>query len=225
MTYTIDIVDNTAALLARVGSIATEKGMNSAMAEEVRDYTKKWFVRLNSERAHKGGGKRTNFYKSVKDSVNTVDTPSGFVLNITHVGIRQRWLGGPIVAGKSGKANPRTGKVPTLLTISACADSYGKPAWEFNNLRFAILGGKPALVEAEATQIKIVKAGKTGKRRIKVTGSTLEVAAGKKRKVFYWLKHSVYQNPDPTIMPTESEFAKVATEAGKAYIYRKIARQ
>ena len=214
MKVTIDIIDNTATLLARVGSPATVKGLNRAMAEEVKDYAKKWFVRLNSERPNKLGGKRTNFYNQIAKSVNTQQTSGGFTLGMAHVGLRQRWKGGRITAGSSGRVNPKTGKVPTLLTIPACAEAYGRRAGDFNNLRFALLGGVPALIEAEASKISF------GKRGVKRKGSTLEVAAGKKRKVFYWLKKSVWQDPDPSVMPTDVEFAAVAAEAARSYVNR-----
>lgn len=71
------------------------------------------------------------------------------------------------------------GNPPKNLTIPADAEAYGKRAGEFYNLRFCM---NP----------------KTGKKWLadKTTG-----------KILFWLKPSVDQKADPTVLPTDQELS------------------
>jgi hypothetical protein len=207
MRVTIEISDTASpqvkTALAAPGSMAVKSVMGRAVVNQSREH----FRRLNSERPNKLGGTRTNFWAQVARSANHQVLADGFELGIAHVGLRQRWQGGTI--------RPQKAK---MLTIPAIPEAYGKRAREFNNLRFAIIKGQPALIEAEATQIRF------GKRGVKAKGSTLEASAGKARKVFYWLATSVYQAPDPSAMPTMQEFGSVAAAAAQSYVNRQLSK-
>jgi len=117
------------------------------------------------------------------------------MIGVNQIGIRQRLLGGDIKPVNAG-----------ALTIPAVPEAYGKRAREFNNLRFAFAlnpaTGKmmPALVEAEASQVKIGKIKKDGSRTITHTSNTTAKIA------IFWLLGKVSQKPDPTVLPSDEEF-------------------
>lgn len=127
----------------------------------------------------------------------------GFVLiNVNQIGIRQRLEGGDIKPVNAG-----------ALTIPAVADAYGKRAREFSNLKFGFAldrtTGKmrPALVEAQATQIKIGKIRKDGSRGITPTGSSTGLVA------IFWLVGAVHQQADPTVLPTDDAFGETIDQS------------
>lgn len=107
-------------------------------------------------------------------------------------GIGQRYRGGTIRAKDK------------LLTIPARQEAYGKRAREFDNLTVAVWrnssgGFTKALVEAEATTLK--RSRRKGKTQFKDSGRVGGL-------VVYWLVESVTQDPDPTVLPSESELSE-----------------
>ena len=114
--------------------------------------------------------------------------------------MRQRYEGGEI--------NPTSGHVH--LSIPARAEAYGHVPGDFTNLRLAFhrVGGRAqafALVEADAAQ------GKTNNR-----ASSRRLLPGKDTVgggVYFWLVDSVYQEPNPDVIPDNREFAATAKDA------------
>lgn len=163
---------------------------------------------------NKLGGKRTNFYAAAAKSVNVqLGTPGTSIVSINKLGLRQRWQGGWI--------RPRAGK--KYLTIPAIAEAHGRRASEFANLRFGFAEGKsgnlvPALVEASSTQVKFGRKRKDGTRKTSVTGTS----GG--RAVFY-LVRQVFQQADPTVLPTQDVLAQAGAEAGRNLLAAGIARK
>lgn len=152
---------------------------------------------LKKENAgNKHGWPSTHFYARAAEATNWQEGFGFVMISVNQIGVRQRLQGGDI--------NPTGGR--KYLTIPAVAEAYGKRAGEFNNLRFGFVldpeTGKtrPALVEAEATQIKISKIKKSGKRTITPTSSTTGKVA-----IFYLIA-GAHQEADPTVLPTDEEF-------------------
>jgi len=102
-----------------------------------------------------------------------------------------------------------------LLTIPAVPEAYGKSARDFPNLGFAILDGKPALVDKEPT---FVKAGK----RIRGFGVTPVGQLG--GRVFFWLAHETKHEPDPTVLPTDDDMIGAASLACERWLDRILER-
>jgi hypothetical protein len=97
------------------------------------------------------------------------------------------------------------------LTLPARAEAYGKRAREFSFLRFAVFhqadGGAPvfALVDTARTDLR----GKGGKRK--------SIAGG---KVYFWLRKSVNQKADESILPKDEEIMRVAKDSIGAFLMR-----
>jgi hypothetical protein len=180
-------------------------GLHSDIARACAAVLETHLKRLDNERANPMGGKRSHFYSVAAGTVRGEVTTDGAEIVVNKVGLRQRWLGGTIYA-KNGR----------FLTIPARAESYGIPARQFPRpLRFVkFKSGACALViddRAEAGESMDDAGNVTVKRRKRnkrmKTGGLVE----------YWLKESVYQSPDPSVLPTEQEFQDAANRGALDY--------
>lgn len=154
--------------------------------------------------SNKNNWPSTSFWPRAARATNWKPFENGVLINVNQVGVRQRYAGGDIF--------PTPGH--QYLTIPARAEAAGKTAGEFNNLKVAFSRGHAfALVEADATQIKIGGKKKDGTRSVK-HGDT--IGGG----VFFWLVKSVHQNPDPTVLPDPREIQQVAVDAINALAAR-----
>lgn len=172
---------------ARLARALRPERLNPVVGRSGVNLFREHFFRLNAERPNKLGGKRTNFYGDAARGTSSTVLPDGALVSVNQVGIRQRWLGGTIRA-KPGK----------WLTIPARAEAHGKRAREFDDLRFVLLTGDErggaALVRNESTALKRKRDRKTG---------AVSFVAGEERggEVMYWLRRSVTQRPDPSVVP------------------------
>lgn len=139
----------------------------------------------------------TSFWPRAAKATNWKANDLGVLINVNQQGVRQRYVGGEI--------HPTAGH--QYLTIPARAEAYGKTARKFDNLKVAFSRGKAfALVEADATQITYGKRDrKSGQRSF----STDTVGGG----VYFWLVKSVYQAPDPNVLPADADISSVAMDA------------
>lgn len=157
--------------------------INKVVARSGVNLFREHFFKLNAERPNKLGGRRTQFYGDAARGTSATVLPDGALVSVNQVGIRQRWKGGTIRA-KPGK----------WLTIPARAEAHGKRAREFNDLRFVLFEHGAALIRNDATTLKRKRDRKTGK---------VSLVAGEERggEVMYWLKRSVTQRADPSVIP------------------------
>jgi hypothetical protein len=202
MSYSATVTINDTAtpeVKARIASFG--RPLNSVMGRAVVNLWQRNFLKWNQDNPNKLGGTRTNLGAQFAKATQFQILADGFVVTTNHVAARQRLEGGTI--------KPVTAK---MLAIPATPEAYGKRPREFNNLRFAILGGFAALVEAAATKIASTKKG------FKAVASALG------NKVFYWLARSVDQKADPTVLPTEAAMIDAALEAAKSTMDRVSAR-
>lgn len=93
-----------------------------------------------------------------------------------------------------GTLRPRAAK---FLTIPAIPEAYGKRAREIPGLEFALLGGKPALVRP---------------------------VAGGEPEVVFWLRRSVTQRPDPTVLPEAATLRADIVRAVESTVARAVRR-
>lgn len=201
MSVSISIETNVDGVLSRLKPIemdGVKKVAGRALANQLRGH----FFKLNAERPNQMGGARTNFYSQAARGVQQPEVlTDGVKVSINQVGIAQRYFGGTI--------HPVTTR---FLTIPARAEAYGRRAGEFNNLRFAVLGaGGPALVKTEATEISFGRKRKKGQRTLKKGG---EIGG----EVMFWLRRSVTQRADPTVLPSEREIAGEVGDAIRSYV-------
>lgn len=188
MATSIDIKDSATPAVKRMLESIGGPNINKRVGEAGADLIRGHLEGLNSAKPNKLGGKRTNFWAQCARSTSFVLVPEGALVSINQIGFRQRLEGGTI--------SPRNAK---FLTIPAIAEAYGKRAREFNNLRFAMIGGKPALIEAEHSGVRF------GKRGVK---ATLNLGG----KVYYWLARRVTQQAFPGALPTIDQMGKVIVE-------------
>ena len=193
--------------LAQLKADGLPMELHSSISKAVADHVKEHLLRLDRERANPLGGKRSHFYWEAAKSVEGHPTTTGAEVTIDKMGLRQRWKGGDIHAIHG-----------TYLTIPARTESYNVPAREFPGvLEFVkFRSGAKALVLTtpdSGPDDFIDDAGNVGtrKRRRKkrlVRGHGL---------VEYWLKETVHQNEDPSVLPTAEEVTEVASLAANEY--------
>jgi len=159
----------------------------------------KWATQLGANRTHFYGGSARGVQSGIQDP--KVEGDDAVSVSINSQGLAQRYFGGTITA-----------KNKKWLTIPAIAAAYGRPANSFNNLRFVLF--RPdlaALIEKTPGQPSTLskQTRKDSKGIYRSAGETSE-----RGRVVYWLKRSVEQAPDPTVLPTEDEMSQRAIEAG-----------
>ena len=113
-----------------------------------------------------------------------------------------------------GTVTPKKSK---LLAIPARKEAYGKSPRDFSDLRFAVLGGQPALVQNEQTKISWRKDRKTGQRRA-VSAGTVGSNDNAKVPVFYWLTPSATIKPNPAVLPSDDEIKVAVVDGVKNYL-------
>jgi hypothetical protein len=176
----------------RVMSVLKPSALNPVIGRSANNTVREHLFGLNSSRPNKLGGRRTNFYGQAARATNfKVVSDTEVVVSIPKLGIAQRFFGGTI--------RPKAAK---YLTIPANPAAHGKRAREFSDLKFAIIPGKgPALVLKSAIKVKRVKTKQTGRtRRDDFTSETLTTSGGE-TTVMFWLRRSITQQPDPTVLP------------------------
>jgi len=200
----IEIEDNASPAFLRVAAAVQEPDVRKVMGRAIATELRRHFSRLDQERPNRLGGKRTHFYGEVRRAVQQPELVAGdgVKVAIDHVGIAQRYFGGTITPEKSGG----------WLTIPARSEAHGMRAREFDDLHFVFFrAGLAALVQNEQTSL--------GGR---VHGSV--TARGRRKKqtigggIFYWLKKSVTQRGDKSVLPDEASLQSAALDAAGDYL-------
>lgn len=184
--------------LAKAEPAAIAKAIREDMVTAVRSH----IAKLDAERPNRLGGERTHFYEQAANSVTHEVQDTLLRISIGHLGFRQRFQGG-VIRARNAK----------FLTVPATKETHGKRAGEFANLRFAVLEeGGPALIDTPRTDVTFGRKRKDGSRSVKGTVTHLGV------KVMYWLRRSVTQQADPSVLPTADELKRVAIESARDYL-------
>jgi hypothetical protein len=185
---TIDIKDHASAAIQSLIEDCRQN-INPTVGRAAVTMLKDHLRGLDATRANKLGGRRTHFYNSAAKGTFYELQPDGVKLGINQVGIRQRYYGGTITAGKG--ISHTTGRPTQFLTIPAIAEAYGQRASKF----------------AGSLRISLNKERSKGALVNKATGT-----------VYYWLVKSVTQKADPTILPTDAALsAHILTELDKYF--------
>lgn len=183
----ITLADLATPALVRLGNGVRGPEIRAAMGGALRRELRNHLRGLDRKKANKMGGERTNFYGRAAAAVQVpVVTSEGVTVSINHLGLAQRYFGGTIEAKPGGP----------LLTIPVNPAAYGRRAGEFNDLSFILSGPE----NSPAAQALLVR---------KEPGRAFG-------EVFYVLKRSVEQEPDPDVLPNEAVLVpaiKAAIEA------------
>jgi hypothetical protein len=170
-------------------------------AENVtRDYLR-GIARTRHATARKLGATPTGHLERAAESVHSFSDAEGATIGITSPGIGRAFEDKVITPGPGKK----------YLTIPATAEAYGKRAGQFNDLRLAFFkGGLLALVKADQSSLSDRKA----------SGYSVEKKAAPKARppVYYWLKKSVTQKQDRTLLPSDAMLQAAAEEGTRDWL-------
>lgn len=144
---------------------------------------------------------RSHFYSAAAKSIEEPVVESGGAsFTINKVGLAQRWLGGPITAGK-GTSNVTGG--PTKYLAIGTDEVEGKTPWEVSkeqDVAFVPRGaGKAMLVQA--MQTTVTRGPNKGKTAMRANPAGM---------VLFWLVPEVTQEGDPNVMPSEEDMSEAA---------------
>jgi hypothetical protein len=159
---------------------------------------------------NKQGFPSTGFWADAVRATRWEILPDGVMVITDKIGVRQRYFGGVISAGKG--ISSKTGQ-PTKYIIASAAspESYGKLPSEISGLKFVRFGrgqdAPAALValRATATEIAPKKKGKGFAPSAEQIGMV----------VLFWLKRSVNQKPNPDVLPTSEQMGQALGDALK----------
>jgi hypothetical protein len=158
---------------------------------------------------NKLGGERTHYWLGVAQAVNVPKQTSQaqVTVSISHPTILQKIKGGPITA-KPGR----------MLAIPVHKDAYGRRPSVLERLLGITLFVASKLGRAflAARLTKNLAFGAAPKRFDAVIGTTSNHAL----RIFYILKRSVTQKPDPTALPPAEEINRVINESFSAWVLR-----
>lgn len=195
MSYAINIKvqDGGTPYLRAVARAADPKTLKPIVGRSATNTIREHLFGMNQSRPNQLGGPRTQFYAQAARSTQFTDVDGGVVISINQVGIAQRYYGGVI--------RPKNAK---YLTIPASPLAHGKRAREFAGLvvLYSIFTKQPYALAIGAV------AYQDGKRV-----KNLSKRAG---EIVFWLKKSVNQEPDPTVLPyDELIYARVERDVNQ----------
>jgi len=207
-------IDEAGPLLERLKTAAQAQGLALIGARAAGQLVRDHLFGINSQR-HRYG---RNYYAQAARSVNVQPVTDGAAININQVGMRLRYFGGVVRAGK-GRSSA-TGKLTKYLTIPARSEAHGMRASEFADLDFQLVeyngSIRPALVRRLSTPIRFSRR-KQKDGSIKTSVRSGEVQGG---EVMFWLVRQTKHQPDPSILPYPEQLNTRAVEAIKLRVIR-----
>lgn len=184
---TIEIGGDADRMLRKLGAgVINREELHQDIATRGENLVRDYLTGLAQTRhatADKLGATPTGHLERAAESVTSTSDSAGVSITVTSPGITRAFGSITILPGAGKK----------YLTIPATAEAYGKRAGAFNDLRFvAYKNGVRALVQASQSNV-----------------ATREKIGG---KVFYWLKTSVEQKQDRTLLPSDQLIESSAEE-------------
>ncbi len=211
----INLRDEVTPANERVLDALGRRDVRTVMGRAVVGVLKAHFVELDASRHRSSVG--VHYYGMASRSVQQPNiAEDGFTVGIAQAGIAQRYYGGTITAGSSGSGKK-------FLTIPAVPQAMGRRASEFTNLRFIFFPKLDygALVEAKPGAVTY-----KGSPRAKKVRSLRTVPREDGRpQVVFWLKRSVTQKADPSVIPEEEKMTAPALAAAGDYLQREWERK
>lgn len=191
-------------MLAKIdaGLIAREElHQDIATREEsvVREYLQS-LAQTRHKTADRLGAMPTGHLERAAESVSSDSDASGATVTVTSPGITRAFRDITITPGAGKK----------YLTIPATAEAYGKRAGAFSDLRLQFFGkGLMGLVKAEQSAIATRARSGFDTQRNSRRAPLLDAGRG---DVYYWLKKSVKQKQDRTLLPSDATLQAAAEE-------------
>jgi hypothetical protein len=169
-------------------------------AEHVtRDYLRK-ISATSHKTANRLGATPSGHLERAAESVTSTSDAEGATVTVTSPGITRAFQDITIKPGAGKK----------YLTIPATAEAYNRRAGSFTDLRLQFF--------KRGTLLALVKADQSSVATRTESGFSSERAAGGKGTVFYWLKKSVFQTQDRTLLPSDQHLIAAAEEGAADYL-------
>ena len=208
----LTLTDGLSASLLSMNRAARSQRLRAVMGEAVAAAMVAHFEQLDTERHENFTG--VHFYGGAARSVQVPQVAGDDVtVAVNQEGVAQRYYGGTITAGSNGSGKK-------WITIPAIPAALGRRAGDFTNLKFVFFKGKggsddlAALVSEDPNKAKY----KTGPNAKKERGARLVPREDGKLPVVFWLKRSVTQKADPSVIPDEETLAATAYAHGVEYL-------
>lgn len=208
MSYVIQITGRGERTLNPAQRAALDpRKLNATVANASRTEFRRHLLEANRSRPNALGGTRTNFYQKAAGATVARYDADGVTITVGQLGFRQRVLGGTI--------RPRKSK---YLTIPAHADAHGKRAGEFSDLHpiYNRTGQPIALARGLAGSAVSLGANRGNRRR--------QGASQDAFQILFWLRKSVTQKPDPSLIPSEQKLGTVINRNINAQLKRAAAK-
>jgi len=180
---TVNVNDGASDAIAEFAAGLQPEALNGVVGETgVRVY-QDHLRTLERDRPNALGGSRTHFYANAARATNWRPVEGGVMISINHLGMAQRYYGGVIKPVRK-----------KYLTEPAIAEAHGKTAAEFPDLVLVFgRGGEPyALARRDNRALDRGAASGNG-----------GAIGQRKPEIVFWLKKSVSQKPDPSVLPAE----------------------
>lgn len=188
-----------------VGLLTDKSGIHESIASQAENLTRDYLaaqVPLRHKTANRLGATPTGHLERAAQSVTSRADADGAIVGVTSPGISR--------AFKALEITPKNSK---YLTIPATAEAYGRRARSFNDLRVQFFGkDKLALVKAEQSSLADRK-----QSGFKYEAASAGLGWKKHRTVYYWLKKSVKQPQDRTLLPSDALYLAAAEEGAINY--------
>lgn len=196
ITTNITVVDQaTPAIQALQAGVQPDRlaaRVGPACAQMTRAY-------LRGRPKNKRGWPTTNFWQRASRATSWQAVQGGVIIRINQIGVRQRYLGGPISPVRA-----------RALTIPILPQAYGKTASDFPG-SFLIKTRKGTYIVQYGGAVS-----KTG-RGVNKNNATIEF--------LFKLSSGVNQRPDPTVLPPDDAYYVTAHQAIKAGLTRTLNSQ
>lgn len=193
---------------ARVAAVLQPARMNPVIGRAAANVFVSHLRGLDRTRPNRLGGRRTHFYLAAARGTSFQAVGDGIIVSISSVGIRQRYFGGTI--------RPRPGK--KYLTVPAAAEAHGKTAREFADLELVFdENRRPVALATKSTLGVSITQDARGRIVKRQTGSL--------GKILFWLRRSVTQRADRSVLPEEAAITAVANAAQDAVVQRAWRRE
>ena len=193
MDLNLTFSDDATPAVAELAQSFTRADIHRVMFQSVAGLIQSYLIALDAQR-HQSTVPGPGFYAQASQSISEVDLgDDGFTVSIDQPGLAQRYYGGTITAGTGPNG-------AQWLTIPATPQALGRRAGDFTNLKCIFFRGLDlgALVQP-------LKAG------------GIPDVQGRPQ-VLFWLKRSVTQGPDPTVLPDPEDLQTAAYAAADNYL-------
>jgi len=204
MKVVIDITDLATPMLASKSALLADRvALNRAAAEGALPLFQQNFARL--AQSNQNALKHTGFWNRMLAGTRADATNEAGIIAMPRE-VAQRYFGGTLTPTGDHK----------FLAIPARSEAVGVSPRQMDNLVFVVLGDAgPALILRTDTH----RENKSGKNKGQLTPSTeTGTATHGEGAVMYWLRTSVDQEADETVLPPEADIQASACAGLTAYL-------